>query len=348
MNPIIELYRGIAALMVMACHYRPIVFGDERNWLSFLWTGVDFFFVISGFVFAPHIASGKIQLRSFSVRRFFRIYPLYFLSLWIYFFLRPDDPNKLHYLFNHLGMLHTLHSKEEAFFFNPAYWSLPPEIEFYLLLPLLALWVRSSLNKLLWIMLFALITNLVLFTLHLENQDVKIFSILTVHLPVLLIEFLLGVLTFHFSQSRPLAFAPALVLLAIATGALGYLGWYFVKFGDAGISNHPILKLSFNLFCALAYAIILGVSVNLANQRVPSKKLLIVAFFGGQISYSVYLLHNAMPLLFARISMSPLPRFFLCSLVTITFAFILNKLYEHPLHQLGITLSKRLGSPTKQ
>ena len=85
MNPIIELYRGIAALMVMLCHYRSIVFGDERNLLSFLWTGVDLFFVISGFVFAPHITNAKIKLNSFFIRRFFRIYPLYFLSLWIYF-----------------------------------------------------------------------------------------------------------------------------------------------------------------------------------------------------------------------------------------------------------------------
>ncbi len=82
------------------------------------------------------------------------------------------------------------------------------------------------------------------------------------------------------------------ILLAFAIGILGYLGRYFVNFGDTGIIKQPILKLSFNVFCALAYAIILGVSIDLTNHYTPSKTFIWWAFFGGQISYGVYLFHN--------------------------------------------------------
>ena len=50
----IELSRGLAALMVMLTHYAAFIPGAPAG-MGFLWSGVDLFFVISGFVFAPMI-----------------------------------------------------------------------------------------------------------------------------------------------------------------------------------------------------------------------------------------------------------------------------------------------------
>lgn len=137
MHPSIELFRGIAAWMVLTMHYAYFL-TPEPSFLAFLWTGVDFFFVISGFVFGRAIYAGNLAVLPFLIRRFFRIYPLYFCSLILYYWFSADHPDKFSFFINHL-FLHTTHSVEEAFFFNPAYWSLPVEMEFYLLVPLLAL-----------------------------------------------------------------------------------------------------------------------------------------------------------------------------------------------------------------
>lgn len=341
MNPYIELYRGIAALMVMACHNAFILTGGERSWLNFLWTGVDFFFVISGFVFAPHISRGKIAILGFFVRRFFRIYPLYFLSVWLYFALTPDVPEKIGYLLNHLGMLHTIHSRAEAFFFNSAYWTLPPEVEFYLLLPLLALWVNSS-RKLVMLISLALAMHIALYD-NAQINSSELIDILSVHLPGLLIEFLVGVLAFRFSQRQPMPFVYAVLLLVISAGMLVWLGQYFVRFGGAGIYDNPVLRTSFNLLCALAYAIILCVTVNLAAGRIPNGKWVALSMLAGQSSYGVYLFHYAIPVMFVGMSISPMQRFVLYGFVTVLLAIALNRFYEGPLHRYGVALSNRVG-----
>lgn len=346
MNPYIEFYRGIAALMVMTCHYSHFLTGGELSWLNFLWTGVDFFFVISGFVFAPHISRGKIAPLGFFVRRFFRIYPLYFLSVWLYFALTPAVPEKISYLLSHLGMMGTIRSREEAFFFNPAYWSLPPEVEFYFLLPVLALWLNSS-RKLVLLVLLALVMHVVLYNNAKFSSTFGLIEILCAHLPGLLIEFLIGVLAFRFSQRQPMTFVYAMLLLAISAGMLIWLGQHFARFGDAGINDNPVLRTSFNLLCAFAYAIILCVTVNLATGRIPDKKWGTLSMLAGQSSYGVYLFHNAVPKIFAGMPISPMQRFVLYSFITVVFAIAMNRLYEGPLHRYGVTLSNRINKMQK-
>jgi peptidoglycan/LPS O-acetylase OafA/YrhL len=83
MNLAIELLRGIGALMVMLMHYRAGL--NLHDTLSAgMWLGVDLFFVLSGFVFAPHLREGISKLGPFVLRRFARILPLYWVSLLLY------------------------------------------------------------------------------------------------------------------------------------------------------------------------------------------------------------------------------------------------------------------------
>ena len=86
-NITIEFFRGLGALMVMTSHYINFIV-PERNIFNFLWTGVYMFFVICGYVFSPYIfRRKKLIIKIFLIRRFFRIYPMYFLSLLLYFFI---------------------------------------------------------------------------------------------------------------------------------------------------------------------------------------------------------------------------------------------------------------------
>lgn len=109
--------------MVVYAHYRPFVSPDV-SLLSFSFTGVDLFFVLSGFVFAPYLFGRPLALREFAVRRFFRIYSAYFLALGIYVGLKTLTSEDLPYVGQHLLFAH-LQTREMAFFYNPAFWSLP-------------------------------------------------------------------------------------------------------------------------------------------------------------------------------------------------------------------------------
>jgi len=85
--PSIQSFRGIAALLVVAFHLT--VRSNEllkQNLLagifSFGSAGVDFFFVLSGFViFCVHRydTGNSRKLKNFLLKRFVRIYPIYFL-----------------------------------------------------------------------------------------------------------------------------------------------------------------------------------------------------------------------------------------------------------------------------
>ena len=100
----VELLRFISAIMVLIWHYQqfylPInLFSDNEilvssrdqqpfyDYLSFFFNygnkGVDFFFIISGYVFAyVYLVENKsVKFNFFFGNRFSRLYPLHFLTL---------------------------------------------------------------------------------------------------------------------------------------------------------------------------------------------------------------------------------------------------------------------------
>jgi peptidoglycan/LPS O-acetylase OafA/YrhL len=77
----LDALRAIAVLLVMGRHltWNPV-------WFRVGWTGVDLFFVLSGFLvsgllFREYKASGQIRVLRFLGRRAFKIYPAYYFLL---------------------------------------------------------------------------------------------------------------------------------------------------------------------------------------------------------------------------------------------------------------------------
>lgn len=113
---------------------------------GFGWTGVELFLLISGFLIHNGYLAGEQQGKELNVwnfysKRFWRIFPPYFLVL--VFFAFGSNPLRYLYDFNILKdfLLHVffLHNLSESSFFtiNPAFWSLALEIQLYLIYPLL-------------------------------------------------------------------------------------------------------------------------------------------------------------------------------------------------------------------
>jgi peptidoglycan/LPS O-acetylase OafA/YrhL len=161
----IDVLRAFAILMVVCFHFLPSVTGQyEFAWNGFWrdarevqtplmwflypltlgWSGVSLFFVISGFCihysFLKHEAGspGKPFLKQFFWKRFWRIYPPYFITLVVFFYLmfrHPETGPTAGNFWLHLLLVHNF-SAGAFIGINPAFWSLAVEMQFYLLFPL--------------------------------------------------------------------------------------------------------------------------------------------------------------------------------------------------------------------
>jgi len=167
----IDFLRGIAILLVFVYHCQEVMFpgylgsynangiintsGTKSIVLNFSptafgWAGVVLFFVISGFLI--HLGYLKNQenfdVRMFYSKRFWRIFPPYWLSL---VFIGFSTGSLWYYLFSKQGFtdffLHlvTLHNFTDRTFFsiNKSYWSLAVEVQLYLIYPFLLLMRRK-------------------------------------------------------------------------------------------------------------------------------------------------------------------------------------------------------------
>jgi len=136
--------RALAIISVLCFHYQFFGHPDwERGHASgFGWTGVDLFFVLSGFLIAgqlfERIANGKaISLREFFIKRFFRIIPPYFFVLILYIaFPVVREWGHLSPLWKYFTFTLNFGQDLSKYGTFSHAWSLCIEEQFYLLLPL--------------------------------------------------------------------------------------------------------------------------------------------------------------------------------------------------------------------
>lgn len=156
--------RALAITMVLFYHYR--MFGHP-GWLDkmigFGWTGVDLFFVLSGYLissqlFAIMVQGKKIAVSEFYIKRIFRILPAYFVVLAIYFlFPAFHEREALPPLWKFLTFTQNFGFDIKQFGTFSHVWSLCVEEHFYLFFPLVLVAVsRSGIRKKGWLLLPAL------------------------------------------------------------------------------------------------------------------------------------------------------------------------------------------------
>jgi peptidoglycan/LPS O-acetylase OafA/YrhL len=350
----IELCRGIAALMVMSYHYMINTLPDLPVGISYLRTGVDLFFVISGYVFSPMLLPDSLggrfdnsrnTLLSFWIRRFFRIYPLYLLTLVICYFLTPAAPLKMSYFLRHLAFLQTTGSLEEISYFHEATWTLPIEMEFYLLLPLLALLRKRPL------LLLALGAATLALSLYANVNTGGVMTldfwfILSIHLPTILPEFMLGAVlaaAVAHGKARQWSWRSPAALWAFGGGLMLLIGTYYFRFGSSGQGYGVLVHAPWNFFCAAAYVLLMFPLLLSEPMRWPLW-LREAALLLGAGSYGIYLFHSVVRRLLLQAGFTA-PVFTLLAVpLTIAVALLLYRFYENPLRRLGRNLSKLLLS----
>lgn len=163
----IDGLRAIAILMIMLYHSFYIVrlvLTDEKFtsfvlqtpwYLAWIWNlekSLEIFFVISGFLISgllmrEHKKNGTINLRSFYWRRYLRLTPLYVFAILLYWLMIGDKAKNL--WANILYVNNFLPLDEVSM---PWTWSLAVEEQFYLLFPLLLMFlILPSKKPLLWL-----------------------------------------------------------------------------------------------------------------------------------------------------------------------------------------------------
>jgi peptidoglycan/LPS O-acetylase OafA/YrhL len=146
----LDILRGVAILLVLGMHsptgdtlpgpLRPLDLAMHR----FGWTGVDLFFVLSGFLiggllFTELERRRTIAFKRFAMRRILRLWPMYYAFLaFVYIRMLIESRGAALHSLGQLwpALIHTQNLIEV----RPQLWSLAIEEQFYLFLPIL-LWL---------------------------------------------------------------------------------------------------------------------------------------------------------------------------------------------------------------
>lgn len=175
---LIQVFRGLAAIGVLLCHCDMILeemFSQQflGNIFSFGGAGVDFFFVLSGFIiFYIHAKDIEqpTKAKSFAIKRLIRVYPLYWLVLGLKMassWLSSYDPAlKTRSAIEFIKAI-TLFPQDKTLVasgFLGVSWTLSFEVFFYfmfglaivfprkIILPIVGLWLSTSLANLIGIL----------------------------------------------------------------------------------------------------------------------------------------------------------------------------------------------------
>lgn len=320
----IDGLRGLAVLLVMCRHWNTADFLTNMGW-----TGVDLFFVISGFLvsgllFRERQRSGGADLLRFFVRRGLKIYPLFLALITLTALVYFISGKQIHYrlfaqelLFvqNYLGGIY-LHT-----------WSLAIEEHFYVLLILFfGLLHKKHLRLIPWICVFFMVgTPTLRFALcaagHCNNHFFTHTRVDSLFAGVLL-SYL-----WHYRQQALLRISSAarLILLMLAV-------FSFAIFGFAAPESFFTQTAGFTLLALASAVFILGVLLN-KNALTAWRPLAFTGFY----SYAIYLVHIPVKLIFAYFGIEESDDvnnilYFLCYIAcSIASGIFVSELIEQPL-----------------
>jgi peptidoglycan/LPS O-acetylase OafA/YrhL len=262
--------RGVAALSVVCGHAvsaRPDMVGPEfaEGALTILASGVDIFFVISGFIIATTAATRPDPL-DFAFRRALRIFPVYWLVLLVAFIssswiaLSPDERPALDF-----GIIFAW--TYPNWYLAPA-WSLAFELHFYAAVAVL---LAISPNRLFEILFAGFGLVILALAFHLQ---------LGIYSHPLVLEFGAGVGVAWLQRSGRLHFSRRILAVSVALFVAGWY-WIFVHGStDAQLVRVPTYGLGSAL---LIHAVI--------SAEIEGRSFSPLLQWLGKISYSLYIVH---------------------------------------------------------
>lgn len=272
-NDTIDAFRGVAILSVLAYHYAGSP-ADPRVWHTAAPNvgrfGVQLFFIISGIVISMTVRSAAGRPLEFLVKRVARLYPAYLVAMVsttaILMLARSSTfPHDL----GRVASTILLYDGRQPFI-DPSYWSLVPELKFYLAVAL----CMAVFRKRYWAGLIAL-TLAGLFVSVVWNGEIADRYLVAEYMPL----FLLGVSTWMIIYERARS---GWLCAGVALVALPYAALRF----DVAFHPHWLMLVYIG---GLGGLLILLLALRVKTSLGPLAWL-------GRRSYSLYLLHQALGL----------------------------------------------------
>ena len=343
--PELDALRGFAAVGVVIFHLSmPHI--NPGTFSRYFLTGVDLFFIISGFVIPfsiNHVRSGQEFVRN----RFVRLYPVYWVCLSLSVLLRlvsgqllqPNDTIS-HFLGQYAVNLTMLQYYFKVPDMEDPYWSLSIELMFYVVIFQIFKWKKLAKAEPILLSL-VLLKAVLLALMQYVRSDIAITCILKVEYYFPLINFLplfLMGLVFYKMRSEGATLFRYLTLLCC----------FAVQ--NATYSQQTILSIF--AVSRVEYAIIIAVYMLTFQLFVLGKLSFIVngfTLFLGRISYTLYLFHQfislniLLPFFMDRWHLRYLLSCSLCFITCIVVASIITIFVDEPIRGA----LKRRWKPTK-
>jgi peptidoglycan/LPS O-acetylase OafA/YrhL len=341
--------RGIAIILVMLLHYRN--YGEGFPAVTFLdrqverlvlsgWMGVDLFFVLSGFLITGILSDSKNNsgyFRKFYMRRFLRIFPLYYGFLFALLLVLP--------LIDAEGAEFQLQFREQIWYWTylinwkvglgdwPQYfgiahfWSLAIEEQFYVVWP--AVVYFSSPKRLVLICLLIVIASPI-FRLIMADKGFDLAYVLTFsRMDALAIGGLIAIMTLSSKGLELLKriMWPALIITFLLLGSL------FIWKKSLAMEDYHTFTLGLSVI-AVFFGALISFAILMPSHRglgrIFSSKPL--RFF-GKYSYALYVFHHLVAIYLPKFGFSiksiptlggsDLPGFLIFSLVATVLSSLL-------------------------
>ena len=294
----IDTFRAAAMISVLLFHYIKEFYPGTASFLLFGWTGVDIFFIISGFVLylqfrRKYLKDSHIEYGLYFRNRFMRIAPAFYASLLAEVVLFHPGQLLSKSFIAHLTFTHMV-SYDIAYSIQPVYWILAVEVQFYLVIIFCGRMFseRKGYAGLLVVFLLSLFYR---YAVSLKFGYSHTGILLINHLPGRLPEFCCGIAMAKLYRDRGLwgrltgsvvnisAILVAGMIIYVPLAGLWLSGRDEI-FNDTLISTvfHPLIGLSYSL-------------IMLALMGLPERIRFLVRLrpvvFIGLMSYSIYLWH---------------------------------------------------------
>lgn len=286
----IDGLRAVAACLVIWLHVSEVfsALGNQTfSWLHTVPATLDFgrmgvlvFFLISGFLIPSSLKGERLEgLRKFTIRRFFRLYPLYWISIPLSFvtmwwmFGRQMDVQT--FIVNATMIQHKLGYQD----ISGLYWTLKIELYFYVICALL--FALRLLDKE-WVIISAV---LLILPVHaglklVDGKNVSFLALLA-HDTAFISMMFLGALFRRLIDGR-LSAIGRLILTGICLFiGIGLPALFFYIYATHAQVHGDVIKL------LVPYVVALGIFMLFVLRKVSWRPLSRL----GEISYSLYLMH---------------------------------------------------------
>ena len=292
----VDWLRAGAIAGVVLFHYWK-AFATGSSALLFGWSGVDLFFVISGFVLLlqlerRYLKGGRMQYLPYLRNRFLRIAPAFYASLALEVLFFHRDLLFSGTLLAHLAFVNIV-SYKIAFSIQPVYWTLAVEMQFYVFLMAAAALFRGRKGYAALVAVIALSLAYRYAVSALWGYSSHAGLVLINQLPGRLSQFAVGMLAakLYLGDHQGRLGRPVARSVFLITGAalLALLGRLWLAGGD-GIFDSVAVSTLFHPLLGLAFVLIMLALLN-QPQRVRRSVILRPVAFLGIISYSLYLWH---------------------------------------------------------